>query len=187
MNSYTMRTYSGRYIDLSDPQPEDICLEDIAQGLGKQCRFNGQCLKFYSVAEHSLHGLTVARHANLSIAAQKAVLLHDASEAYIGDLIWPVKQAMGLETCNSGFEQLEFRFNEAIRKALGFVYHAAVVKTIDNSLLHWERSLLFTTDDQLWHGSDKAMDLSQIVEMRCFTPDDAPRIFYYTAKELLGV
>src|SRR5207248_1661023 len=68
------------------PRAEDICIEDIAHGLAMTCRYGGQCLRFYSVSEHSV---LVSRLVAPEFARE--ALLHDASEAYIGDMIRPLK------------------------------------------------------------------------------------------------
>jgi len=79
-------TYSGKKFDIVDPKPEQICIKDIAHALSKQCRFNGHCREFYSVAQHSA---LVARF--VSPEYRLAALLHDATEAYVGDLVSPLK------------------------------------------------------------------------------------------------
>ena len=84
-----IQTYTGRRFDILDPRPEDVCLEDIAHALSMQCRFNGHCREFYSVGEHSVR---VARI--LPPELQAHGLLHDAAEAYIGDMVRPLKQLL---------------------------------------------------------------------------------------------
>lgn len=80
-------TISGRKLDLYNIQPSDIDIFDIAHSLSRQCRFSGHCVEFYSVAQHSL------RVAELLPMELKMVgLLHDAAEAYIGDITRPVKE-----------------------------------------------------------------------------------------------
>ena len=81
-------TYTGKQFFPLDPQQDQVDIEDIAHGLAYQCRFNGQTRYFYSVAQHSLivAGLVPKR---LYLAA----LLHDAAEAYMGDMVKPLKQS----------------------------------------------------------------------------------------------
>jgi hypothetical protein len=79
-------TFSGKQFFPLDPRPEDVCLEDIAHALANLCRFCGQCRKFYSVAQHSI---LVAMQ--LPPELQLQGLLHDAPEAYCGDIIQPLK------------------------------------------------------------------------------------------------
>jgi 5'-deoxynucleotidase YfbR-like HD superfamily hydrolase len=82
-------TRSGRQIDLWDPRPEDIHISDIAHSLSMQCRFVGHVSEFYSVAEHSVR-VSFAVPDGLGLHA----LLHDASEAYLGDVSTPLKSIM---------------------------------------------------------------------------------------------
>ena len=93
------RMLSGRRLDLLDPTPMDIEIVDIAHGLAFVARWNGQTLGDwpYSVAEHSLLVESLFARAAPEIAPQwqLAALLHDAPEYVIGDMISPVKAAIG--------------------------------------------------------------------------------------------
>lgn len=90
MKEHWIETYTGKYFDLVNPSPDDVDVVDIAHSLSMQCRYNGHCRKFYSVAQHSV---MVAKlmpkvpERSLGIYG----LLHDAAEAYIGDIPSPVK------------------------------------------------------------------------------------------------
>ena len=109
---------SGRRLDLLDPTPVDIEIEDIAHGLSFVARWNGQTLGDfpYSVAEHSL--LVERLHARLAPRApakwRLAALLHDAPEYVIGDMISPVKAAVG-----PGYDELDSRLAAAIHIRFG--------------------------------------------------------------------
>lgn len=95
------RMLSGRRLDLLDPTPMDIEIEDIAHGLAFVARWNGQTRGDwpYSVAEHSLLVEEIFNRQNPTAPAkwQLAALLHDAPEYVIGDMISPVKAAVGPE------------------------------------------------------------------------------------------
>ncbi len=92
---------SGRRLDLLDPSPDDVAIEDIAHGLARVARWNGQT--------HGAHAFSVAQHAvlvadiadalepDLADEGRLAALLHDAPEYVIGDLISPFKAAIGLD------------------------------------------------------------------------------------------
>lgn len=84
-----IRTYSGKYIDPFNPNPDDICIEDIAHALSNQCRFAGHTQRFYSVAQHSLFVMNVV-HTKYKLQA----LMHDASEAYLLDIPTPIKMKL---------------------------------------------------------------------------------------------
>jgi hypothetical protein len=109
---------SGRRLDLLDPTPMDIEIEDIAHGLAFVARWNGQTLGeyAYSVAEHSL--LVETLFSRISPRAlprwQLAALLHDAPEYVIGDMISPVKAAVG-----PGYGALDERLEAAVHIRFG--------------------------------------------------------------------
>lgn len=109
---------SGRRLDLLDPTPVDIEIEDIAHGLSFVARWNGQTLGdyAYSVAEHSL--LVEILYGRLTPKApakwRLAALLHDAPEYVIGDMISPVKNSVG-----PGYEELDQRLMAAIHIRFG--------------------------------------------------------------------
>ena len=93
------RMLSGRRLDLLDPSPLDIEIEDIAHGLARVARWNGQTkgAQIFSVAQHSLlvEALAHAQAPALSRQARLVVLLHDAPEYVIGDMISPFKTVIG--------------------------------------------------------------------------------------------
>ena len=80
-------TFTGRSVNPFDLQPEDVDIRDIAHALARICRFGGHTVGFLSVAEHSLH--VAYRCASAGYALEG--LLHDASEAYLGDVPAPIK------------------------------------------------------------------------------------------------
>ncbi len=93
------RMLSGRRLDLLDPSPLDIEIEDIAHGLARVARWNGQThgINSFSVAQHSLVVEEIARHLEIDLPAPTllAILLHDAAEYVIGDMISPFKAVLG--------------------------------------------------------------------------------------------
>jgi uncharacterized protein len=112
------RMLSGRRLDLLDPTPFDIEVEDIAHGLAFVARWNGQTRGDwpYSVAEHSLLVEEIFCRANPGVAPrwQLAALLHDAPEYVIGDMISPVKAAVG-----PGYGDLDVRLTAAVHLRFG--------------------------------------------------------------------
>ena len=86
-----MQTYTGRAFTPLTPRPEDIDLLDIAHALSNQCRFAGHTIRFYSVAEHSVYVSRVVPPGLAGLA--RAALLHDAAEAYVGDIATPIRNA----------------------------------------------------------------------------------------------
>jgi len=117
--SHSMTTVSGRIVSVLDPHPEDIDLGDIAHALSMQCRYAGHIRRRWSVASHSIACLLEAEHRGLPIEIQRACLMHDAAEAYVGDLIWPVKAAVRDGASHGTYDRLEVRFAIAIALRFG--------------------------------------------------------------------
>lgn len=133
-----IRTVTGKYIDLLEITPDDIDLEDIAVGLAHTARFAGQTRTFYSVAEHS-----IAVSIDLPFEYKLAGLLHDASEAYIGDMPTPIKNRM------PDYKYIENGIMEAVAKKFGFEYPLnQKVKDADKKNLELEWNQIVVQD--LW-------------------------------------
>jgi len=109
---------SGRRLDLLDPSPMDIEIEDIAHGLARVARWNGQTVgeHAFSVAQHSVVVEEIVAHIQPDIAPRwrLAALLHDASEYVIGDMISPFKAALGVN-----YRDFEDRLESAIHVRFG--------------------------------------------------------------------
>ena len=112
------RMLSGRRLDLMDPSPMDIEIEDIAHGLARVARWNGQTHGFhaFSVAQHSVivEELCVRLEPHLDPQSRLVALLHDAPEYVIGDMISPFKAVLG-----DGYKQIEDRLANAIHTRFG--------------------------------------------------------------------
>src|SRR4051812_38545984 len=111
------RMLSGRRLDLLDPSALDIEVEDIAHGLARVARWNGQTYgsHIYSVAQHTLLVDALARRtASLDARARLAILLHDAPEYVIGDMITPFKAVIG-----DAYKAVESRLLAAIHLRFG--------------------------------------------------------------------
>lgn len=112
------RMLSGRRLDLLDPASEDIEIEDIAHGLARVARWNGQTVgaHAFSVAQHALvvEEIVAALEPGYGPRWRRAALLHDAPEYVIGDLISPFKAAVGLN-----YKAFEIRLLEAIHRRFG--------------------------------------------------------------------
>ena len=116
------RMLSGRRLDLLDPSPLDIEIEDIAHGLARVARWNGQTLgaHAFSVAQHSLLVEEICRKLAPDWDKSKRLmaLLHDAPEYVIGDMISPFKAALGLD-----YKAFEAKLEEAIHMRFGLPAH----------------------------------------------------------------
>ncbi len=140
------RMLSGRRLDLLDPSPMDIEIEDIAHGLARVARWNGQTVgdHAFSVAQHSVVVEEIVAHIQPDIEPRwrLAALLHDAAEYVIGDMISPFKQALGLD-----YKVFEERLETAIHVRFGLPAKApASVKTLikraDHACAYYEATQL---------------------------------------------
>ena len=121
---------SGRRLDLLDPSPMDIEIEDIAHGLARVARWNGQTVgeNAFSVAQHSVVVEEIVAHIRPEIEPRwrLAALLHDASEYVIGDMISPFKTALGVD-----YRKFEDRLEGAIQIRFGLPGKTpAAIKTL---------------------------------------------------------
>lgn len=165
-----MQTISGTRVYPMDLRPEDFNIFDIAHGLSMMCRFNGHITQFYSVAEHSVHA-SRALPDDLALIG----LLHDASEAYLSDVIRPVKPYL------NNYGQIEDRFMQAIGARFGFAWPMPEeVKRIDNAMLTTEALALKGHDVSDWFLPEPALP----VRLECWSPDRARVEFLQRYAEL---
>jgi len=136
------RMLSGRRLDLLDPSPFDVEIEDIAHGLARVARWNGQTKgeHAFSVAEHSILVQDIVAHLRKDIPTKwlLAALLHDAPEYVVGDLISPFKAAIGLD-----YKALELKLLSAIHIRFGLPADipktvAATIKRADRIAAYFE-------------------------------------------------
>ena len=140
------RMMSGRRLDLLDPSPFDVELEDIAHGLARVARWNGQTrgAHIFSVAQHSLlvEALARAKVPRLDRNGRLAVLLHDAPEYVVGDMISPFKAVIG-----DSYKAVEKRLLAAIHLHFGLPVRLpeslqTLIKTADRSAAYLEATRL---------------------------------------------
>ena len=140
------RMLSGRRLDLLEPDPADIEIEDIAHGLARVARWNGQTIgaHAFSVAHHSLivEDIASTLHPEFSNSEKLAALLHDAPEYVIGDLISPFKAAIGLD-----YKAFELRLLAAIHRRFGLPQTLspdlkATIKAADGIAAYFEATVL---------------------------------------------
>lgn len=128
-----MVTYSGVKLYPLDPRPNEIRFADIAHGLSNVCRFGGQCKIFYSVAEHSVRVAHWLLRTERSKELAAWGLVHDAAEAYLGDVIRPIKKFF------PAYKVVEERVLKAVTKKLGLPWpEPALIKKADNVILACE-------------------------------------------------
>jgi 5'-deoxynucleotidase YfbR-like HD superfamily hydrolase len=136
------RMLSGRRLDLLDPSPLDVEIEDIAHGLARVARWNGQTVgaHAFSVAQHSLLVEELCRKLAPDWGRKRRLmaLLHDAAEYVIGDMISPFKAALGLD-----YKGFEAKLEAAIHVRFGLPAHTpaavkAVIKRADTICAYFE-------------------------------------------------
>jgi uncharacterized protein len=152
------RMLSGRRLNLLDPSPLDIEIEDIARGLARVARWNGQTngAHIFSVAQHSLLVEAIAGALNPAAGARTrlAVLLHDAAEYVIGDMISPFKAVIG-----DAYRETESRILDAVMRRFGL---PAPMNRLTASLAK---------------RADRAAAYHEATRLAGFTPTEALEIF----------
>ena len=175
------RMLSGRRLDLLDPSPLDIEIDDIAHGLARVARWNGQTMGdwAYSVAEHSLlvERLAARFKPGLERRWRLVALLHDAPEYVIGDLISPFKAAVGAD-----YHKFEQRLSQAVH--LRFGLPPKLPKYVENLVKKADRASAFLEARQLagfeeaeakrYFGRHKGIER---IRLRALPPDEAQSKF----------
>jgi len=141
MTNSSIQTYTGKSFDLLNINPDLIDIEDIAHALSMQCRFNGHIREFYSVAQHCVLVAQYLKHALFGRNVIMAGLLHDAAEAYLGDVVSPLKRVM-----NGDYSNLEKQLQDAIYARYNVDLNNLTVenvKLVDEMMLFNEKFYLF--------------------------------------------
>ncbi|NJL72857.1 MAG: phosphohydrolase [Candidatus Competibacteraceae bacterium] len=182
-----MQTASGRKFWPLDPKPEDVDIEDIAHALANICRFGGHTTEFYSVAQHSLHTRAIVQRVlgGLHPKEEFAALLHDASEAYLGDVIRPLKVHWEF----TFYRRIEARVQAVINERFGLpadAHRSEMVRYADEVALATEkRDLLRESEGARWQ-TQAAPDPDSVHAMPWSQPT-AKAWFLKTFRELGGV
>lgn len=138
----SIQSRSGRYINFVTPDPSVFCIQDIAHALSHTCRFGGHTKDFYSVAQHSVLVSYLVPEDD-----QFAALMHDAAEAYVGDVPSPLKQLL------PEYKAIEKRVENALFEKFGLHDGIPVsVKKADLIMLATEQRDLMQakSDDSEW-------------------------------------
>lgn len=159
-------TRSGRYFDFANLEGNVIDIEDIAQGLSNVCRFAGQCPRFYSVAQHSV---LVHRLLRDTLGVDDPIvrmqgLLHDGTEAFLGDMVSPLKRMM------PGYLEMERQLHFLIMREWGLPQELhALVKKADLMALAIEKR-------ELWGNTDEWAVLQGVDEVPWTLLPYSPRL-----------
>lgn len=142
-----IQTLKGGAFSLVDFQRNRYDLEEIAHSLSMICRFNGHCLEFFSVAEHSVHVWNLVRKETDDPKIHRAALLHDAAEAYLGDIAQPLKLAMN----SAWYQRATDTINTFIRHRFDTgPLHDALIVRADLVMLATEKAQLMEPEPQSW-------------------------------------
>ena len=142
-----IQTFSGKKAMLLDMRVEMVCIEDIARSLSMQCRFNGHVNTFYSVAQHSME---VASHLPRQLAL--AGLLHDSAEAYLGDIVAPLKGLVAINTTKAAAREDDIL--SVIFAAFNIPFPGMaqwlVIEEVDRRMLMTEKRDLLGPEPEAW-------------------------------------
>jgi 5'-deoxynucleotidase YfbR-like HD superfamily hydrolase len=188
------RMLSGRRLDLLNPSPLDIEVEDIAHGLARVARWNGQTRgdHAFSVAQHCVLVHDIACHLDAALTPEKrlAALLHDAPEYVVGDMISPFKAALGLD-----YKAFEKRLLAAIHIRFGLRAETPKVletflKTCDHVAAYLEATQLAgfgVAEAEKFFGRPKGLDgegSSRFFRLNPLAPNDAAALYLRTFRKL---
>ena len=170
----TIATYSKSYFNFVDPDSTPVELVDIARGLANTCRYGGQVSRFYSVAEHSVLAsyLVEPEHAY-------DALMHDAAEAFIGDMPKPLKVML----------PDYMRFEEIVENSIFRQFSVTnplpqEIKTVDIQMLILEKEQLLGNYD-LWSWTE-GVPRPRHIEIKCWSPSAAYAQFLARYSEVRG-
>jgi len=179
-----MVTFTGRRFWPYDPRPEDIELRDIAHALSMLCHYGGHVREFFSVAQHCV---LVAEHLPEHLKLEG--LLHDAHEAYLGDVIRPVKRNIG-----SAYHAAATRLDEAIAEKFGLekrtgeeaVFASGLVATVDSRVLATEARDFLLRDRRNWPTWEASLGPAYPEPLEAWPSARAETEFLEIAEGLLG-
>lgn len=171
-----MQTFTGKKFWPLDPRPEDVHIEDIAHALSLLCRFNGHCNEFYSVAQHSVLVSQIVSPTN-SLPA----LLHDASEAYLGDIIRPVKLFLPVAV-----KEIERKLEAVIFQHFAILaYDQKEISRADNIILYTEMRDLMGEPPEVWREAEQYSSLVLQQKILPLDPKASKLLFFSRYRELV--
>jgi len=162
-----VQTYKRKQFWPLDPRSEDVDIEDIAHSLSLICRFNGHCNVFYSVAQHSVIVSHVVRPSESMVG-----LLHDGAEAYLGDIVRPVKRFL------LGIKEIERELERVIFQHFGITtYDKGEVSRADNLVLFTEMRDMMYEPPAVWRESEKYIPFLLRERIIALEPKESERLF----------
>lgn len=178
---------SAREFNLLNPRADLITTLDIAHALSLICRFNGHCNRHYSVAQHSLLVADIVQRQGHSPEIQLLALLHDAAEAYVGDMVRPLKLHLRRQAIHqSDFDQVEEKVWMAICERFDLEPELPIaVHEADMIALATERRELLPDHPGVWECLRGVTP--HITELPAWTPNQARQAFHDRLLELLAI
>lgn len=172
------QTFSGGRFWPMDPDPGDICIQDIAHHLSMICRFGGASSDFYSVAQHSIHVSQICKRYPLH------GLLHDAAEAYVGDMIRPLKHGPGMEAYRDAEKTLQAMIWERFGLRQPDAEIDLEIDDADNVMLFTEARDLVKCEPNSWR---KHVEPSKWIRVTpTLSPKEAEEAFLNKWRHLFG-
>lgn len=152
-----IKTWSGKYVDLLNPTAAMVDLGDISHALHNLCRYTGHTNQFYSVAEHCVLAAGLALEEGCTSEEIRAVLMHDANEAYLSDTSRPLKvlmRSLGV----TAYDDLSKKWDAAIGERFGidFEKHHSLIKVFDHQMMLAEKHRFWPHDEEEWACLDGA-------------------------------
>jgi hypothetical protein len=173
-----LQTISGRWVNPFDPDPAQLDAGDIAGALSKLCRFGGHCKTFYSVAQHSVIVSKLVEQRGGDAEDAFAALMHDATEAYLGDMPHPLKHRSPL---GAAFREAEDHLERVLQEHFRIKPDVPEIKRVDRALLATERRT-FTADAWTWPELEGVEPLD--LELTAWHPTEAETKFRRRYAEL---
>jgi 5'-deoxynucleotidase YfbR-like HD superfamily hydrolase len=175
------QTYTGRQFWPFDPRPEDVCIDDIAHALSRICRFGGHVTDWYSVAQHSVL-VSLLVPSDLALRG----LLHDAEEAYTGDMVRPLKR--GLRVHTEAWDAMADGVTRVIAQAYNLRIllpaELAEIHRADNVALSTERRDLLRATGRVWRTDAEFPPMPE--RIAALERDDAEDLFLERFRFLSG-
>lgn len=169
-----IETASGAYFNFLSPEPGAVTVADIGSALSKLCRYTGHASRFYSVAEHCVHVAELLATWNACARLQFLGLLHDAAEAYVGDVNKPLKQLLPY------YRRIEHDVQRVVWTAAGICppseIEQAEIKDADRVLLMTEAAALLPSHGRGWATARLAQADPNIV-LWYYLPDSAKSLW----------
>lgn len=163
-------TFTGKHLHFLNPNPEEVCIEDIANALGNCCRYSGHVKRFYSVAEHSIimanYVYNETRNAEFALTA----LMHDATEAYLVDVPRPIKPHL------EGYMDIEESLSNVIFEKFNIQPMGEYIHYLDTNIVRNEAEILFKDIPDWVQYYEKIPN----VELLNLSPSEAGKLFMET-------